>query len=158
MNLSNIPKKEYAKFHAQMPIVCIDCVVSCDNKILLVKRKCEPMKGAWWFPGGRLIRNERLIHAAKRIVKDETGLNFSRQTFLGFDETQFETDPFDHNNGTHTINFVYAASISEIELMRIVLDDNHIAHSLFSYEEIYNSSIHPYVKRFIALAEGVLRR
>lgn len=158
MSLDNIPREEYAKFHKQMPIVCIDCVVSCDSKILLVKRKCEPMKDSWWFPGGRLVRNENLAHAVRRIVKVETGLSFNRQIFLGFDETQFETDPFGHNGGTHTINFVYAAPISEMELMRIVLDDNHITHSLFSYKDIYNSEIHPYVKRFTALAEGVLRK
>lgn len=116
------------------------------------------MKGQWWFPGGRLCRNEKLKDAVKRIVKGETSLSVCRTTLLGFDETEFEMDPFGHGQGTHTVNFVYATNASEMELMRIVLDENHTAHSLFTYEEIYASAMHPYVKRFTALAEGVLRK
>lgn len=157
MNL-NIPSELYVQIHENMPIICVDCVVSCSDKILLVKRKTEPMKGSWWFPGGRLARNEKLDAAVRRIVNNETSLSVCRQTLIGFDETEFETDPFGHGNGTHTVNFVYASQISEMEMMRIALDENHIAHSLFTYEEIYASNMHPYVKRFTALAEGVLRK
>jgi colanic acid biosynthesis protein WcaH len=154
----NIPEDVYAKIHELMPIVCVDCVVSYDNKILLVKRKREPMKSAWWFPGGRLVRNEKLDSAVSRIVRNETGVSLHRPTPIGYDETEFETDPFGHGEGTHTVNFVYASYISEIAMMKITLDDDHVAHSMFTYEEIYRSNMHPYVKRFTAIAEGVLRK
>lgn len=156
--MRDIPLEDYVKIHQTMPIVCVDCVVSVEDKVLLVKRKQAPMKGAWWFPGGRLYREEQLTKAANRIVKNEINLDLSgRITYLGHGETRFDTDPFDHGKGTHTVNFVFASYISTLSMMRIVLDENHIAHSTFSFEEIYCSNMHPYVKKFTALAEGVFR-
>lgn len=155
----DIPVETYSKFHQIMPIICVDVVVGFEEKLLLVKRKCEPMKDAWWFPGGRLLRGEDLSSAVGRIVKAETNLNIVRNpTYLGHGETKFDTDPFGHGKGTHTINFVYATNISALSAIQIVLDDNHAAYSTFSFEEIYTGNMHPYVKRFTALAEGVLRK
>lgn len=140
-----------------MPIVCVDIVLSCENKIFLVKRAQEPQKDQWWFPGGRLLRGETLSNAALRITKLETGLPAKNPTHLGFGETMFKTDPFGHNKGTHTVNFVFAAKTSPLNVMAVILDDNHLAYSTFTYEEVYASKVHPYVKRFVALSEGVLR-
>lgn len=156
--MAEIASSLYSQIHQLMPIVCVDCVVSVDNKILLVKRKCDPMKGSWWFPGGRLYRDESLDSAAVRIVKGETGIDLVRPILIGHDSTKFETDPFGHGKGTHTVNFVYASKTSEIAMMRVVLDENHIAHSAFTYEDIYQSDMHPYIKRFTALTEGILRK
>jgi len=153
--MHNIPTTLYSEIHEIMPIICVDCVISVDNKILLVKRKCEPMSGAWWFPGGRLTKNERLNTAMSRIVKSETGLDLSRPVMLGHDETKFEADPFGHGAGTHTVNFVYASRVSEMAMMRMALDSNHIECSTFSFEEIYQSDMHSYIKKFTALSEGV---
>ena len=155
--MHNIPTEMYSMIHKTMPIVCVDCIVYVDNKILMIKRTQEPMSGAWWFPGGRLMRNESLKSAAARVVKGETGINISRTIYIGHDETEFRTDPFGHGQGTHTVNFVYASNASELAVMRVVLDDNHIAHSLFTHDEIYKSNMHPYIKRFAALSEGVFR-
>lgn len=157
--MENIPAEEYAKIHKWMPIICVDCVISVEGKILLVKRKQEPMKGSWWFPGGRLYRGERLYQAVDRIVREEISVDLSSSpVLLGHDETEFEADPFGHNQGTHTVNFVYASRATTLSIMRIILDDNHIAHSTFTFEEIYRSNMHPYVKRFTALAEGIFRK
>ena len=154
----NISSGVYSEIHRLMPIICVDCVVGHEGKILLVRRKREPVKDHWWFPGGRLIKNERLEQAVKRIVKCETGIDIQPPIYLGHDQTEFIMDPFDHGEGTHTVNFVYASNISHMAMMRVVLDDDHIAHSMFTFSEIYASNMHPYVKRFAALAEGVLRR
>lgn len=155
MHIPYIPILTYTEIHKLMPIVCVDCVISRDDKILLIKRKLEPMKDDWWFPGGRLLRNERLVKAVPRIIGNEIGaIGNTRPVLLGTDETTFDADPFGHGAGTHTINFVYAC---EIAYMQIVLDKDHSDYSWFSYEEIYKS-MDPYVKRFTALAEGLLRQ
>jgi colanic acid biosynthesis protein WcaH len=157
--METIPTADWVKIHRTMPIICVDCVISVEDKILLVKRKREPMKGSWWFPGGRLLRGERLSQAVSRIVKGEININLSgKPVLLGHDETEFEADPFGHGEGTHTVNFVYASKATMLSIMRVVLDENHIAHSTFTFEEIYGSNMHPYVKRFTALAEGVFRQ
>ena len=42
--------------------------------LLLVKRANEPAKNQWAFPGGRVERGEKLEAAARRELKEETGM------------------------------------------------------------------------------------
>jgi hydrolase, NUDIX family len=43
-------------------------------KLLLIQRKNEPCKGKWAFPGGFMEINETTLEAARRELKEETGL------------------------------------------------------------------------------------
>ena len=45
-----------------------------DLKVLLIKRKNEPFKGKWAFPGGFVNHEEQLEDAAKRELEEETGV------------------------------------------------------------------------------------
>jgi ADP-ribose pyrophosphatase len=60
------------------PAVTADNVVFCFDgehlNVLLVERKNEPCKGQWAFPGGFLEENETLEEAARRELKEETGI------------------------------------------------------------------------------------
>jgi colanic acid biosynthesis protein WcaH len=67
-----IPAADYKKFLEQMPVVCIDAIIMNNNgQYLLIKRKNEPLKGDYWVPGGRLLKNETLNDAVLRKVKEE---------------------------------------------------------------------------------------
>ena len=44
-------------------------------KLLLIKRKDEPFKDCWAFPGGFVEENERVEEALKRELREETGLD-----------------------------------------------------------------------------------
>lgn len=61
------------------PSVTTDIVVFTikDNqlKILLIKRKTTPFKNEWAIPGGFIHLNESLEEAAKRELKEETGID-----------------------------------------------------------------------------------
>ena len=43
-------------------------------KVLLYKRAQNPFKGSWALPGGFLIKGELIEQAARRILKDTTGV------------------------------------------------------------------------------------
>jgi len=61
--------------------VTVDAVVFSHNEqylqVLLVKRKYDPCKGMWAFPGGFVEDDEELEDAAIRELEEETGLKLT---------------------------------------------------------------------------------
>lgn len=61
------------------PAVTVDNVVlnfDCNHlRMLLIRRKNEPFKDQWAFPGGFLDEQESLEEAAQRELKEEAGIN-----------------------------------------------------------------------------------
>jgi ADP-ribose pyrophosphatase YjhB (NUDIX family) len=57
------------------PVVGVGAVVVRDGRALVVRRAHEPRKGEWSLPGGLLDLGESLVDAARREVKEETGLD-----------------------------------------------------------------------------------
>ena len=64
-----------AREYPAHPVVGVGAVVVRDGKALIVKRAHEPRKGEWSLPGGLLELGESLQDAARREIKEETGLD-----------------------------------------------------------------------------------
>lgn len=108
MSQKQIPKKDYKKMLEKIPMCCVDLVIYFKGKVLLVLRDKEPAKGKWWFPGGRIFKNEKLEKAAKRKAKEETGIDVKIIKKIGVYETFFKKGPFkDLKTGIHTINICF---------------------------------------------------
>ena len=57
------------------PIVGVGAVVLDGDRVLLVKRAHEPLKGEWSLPGGAVDVGETLEEAIRREIREETCLD-----------------------------------------------------------------------------------
>lgn len=64
------------------------------STILLTRRNVKPFKGFWCLPGGHIDDYEPVEQAVVREVKEETNLNFTPETFVGWFEEIFPEHNF----------------------------------------------------------------
>jgi colanic acid biosynthesis protein WcaH len=65
----------YREIIKVFPIPCVDLMIENENgELLLLKRRNNPAKGFWWFPGGRVLKDESRKLAAERKLKEECGI------------------------------------------------------------------------------------
>ena len=108
-----VPGNLYRQFLEVLPVVCVDLIVkrwSGHNfKYLLIKRKEEPLKGEWWIPGGRILKNETALQAARRKLLVETGLEVSDFLFRGYYEDFYEQSAFEVP--CHSVSLVFQTDV-----------------------------------------------
>jgi len=60
--------------YPERPIVGVGAVIVRDGKVVLIRRRYEPLAGQWSLPGGTLELGETLEAAVAREMLEETGL------------------------------------------------------------------------------------
>lgn len=93
----------------QLIYLAADTILIAEENVLLIKRKNEPFKGMWAFPGGFVDEGEDLPNAAARELLEETSVSVDAERL-----SQFKTygkpgrDP-----RFHTVSVVYAVHLNE---------------------------------------------
>lgn len=103
--------------------VSVDCIIFGLNEgelsLLLLKRNFEPEKGKWSLMGGFVQQNESVDDAAKRVLKDLTGLeNVYMEQVGAFGE--INRDP-----GERVISVAYYALINVDEYDRKLVEKHN---------------------------------
>jgi len=135
-----IDYKLYNEIKKVFPIVCVDLLILNEGKVLLLKRNNAPAYGQWWFPGGRIFKNESIFDAAQRKGIEELGISLQPQNIISVEESIFnlQNDEVD----IHTINIIVQMDLINSDI-NIKLDKNH---SEFKWFEVIDINLHPSVK------------
>jgi 8-oxo-dGTP diphosphatase len=80
-----IYKKEPKNFNPRFEVV--SCFVEHDGDILLLHRQDHKPEGnTWGVPAGKIDKEEQLLNAMVREMREETGLDMAPESFSYFDK------------------------------------------------------------------------
>ena len=134
---------------ASSPLVSIDIIVQDSvGRILLGQRKNRPAQGYWFVPGGRIMKDESIADAFKRLTLQELG-----HVFLIDDATL--QGPYDHfysdcvfgdNPSTHYVAIAYRLNVQELNHLP---KEQHSSYKWFSVAELLASpEVHQNTKAY----------
>jgi mutator protein MutT len=79
--------------YPERPIVGVGAVIVSAGRVLLVKRRYDPLAGRWSIPGGTLELGETLEAGVVREMREETGLEIEVGPVIEvFDRIIFDAD------------------------------------------------------------------
>jgi 8-oxo-dGTP diphosphatase len=106
---------EYAR-----PALTVDIAIvtrEARPKVLLIRRKNKPFAGSWALPGGFVNENERLADAARRELREETGI-----VTADVEQVYTAGDPGRDPRGW-TVSVVYLAQVNPVDVRPQAADD-----------------------------------
>ncbi|MEI8258661.1 MAG: GDP-mannose mannosyl hydrolase [Deltaproteobacteria bacterium] len=130
-----LARADFALVLRHAPLVSIDLVVRDErDRVLLGLRVNRPARGAWFVPGGRIYKNERLDAAFSRITAAELGLALERRLapLLGVYEHFYDDNALDEP-GVDT-HYVVIAHVLRVASAQLALPDKQ--HSQYRWAEV----------------------
>ncbi len=137
-----LPEETYEAFVARMPQACVELVLETDEGLLLGKRTIEPR--VWFWPGSRLYKGEQLEAAARRVAREELGIEVRLLEQLGV-HAHFWRESADGGPSRHTVNVVYHV-VPASDAFEVSLGDGHSAYRFLSTLE---PDLHEYVRAYV---------
>jgi len=116
---------------------------------LLGLRNNRPAKGLWFVPGGRILKDESIDNAFKRICQNELNLscNLANANFLGVYQHFYQDNFFDDTFSTHYVVLGYKISIeNEPSVLPVT---QHSKYRWFDKEQLLSScDVHTNTKAY----------
>lgn len=149
-----IDKETFKTVIANAPLVSVDLIVRDGDRVLLGRRVNRPAQGFWFTLGGRVLKNERINSAIRRIAKTELGTELiTVPRFIGVFEHLYDDGIFDHVS-THYLNLGYEV---EAPALAGLPTEQHDDYRWFELEELLaRDDVHDYVKDYFTEARGTI--
>lgn len=153
-----LPEREFIEVVRNAPLVSVDFIVENERgEIGLGERRNEPAKGKFYFPGGRIRKDEPIEFACGRIVQDELGLTRKRGniTLIGVNNWFFGTNAFGIPGlSTHYVALAFRLKVKEEE---VSADAFLVQHSRFGWftvaQLLADKQVHEDVKHVMRFLE-----
>ena len=133
---------------ANTPLVSIDLCIICNSQILLGKRNNEPLKGIWFTPGGRILKNETWQDCLCRVASSELLMEVQDPNdfcLMGIWDHFYQNSAIDEEISTHYVNLPHCIFLKKKPNYQI--DGQHKEISWFDLQEVAsNSSFHKYMR------------
>jgi len=143
-----LPLETFKKITASTPLISIDLIVRNKlGQVLLGKRNNRPAKDYWFVPGGRVLKDETLEQAYKRLVKDELGTSQTNAKFLGVYQHFYDESIISDNVSTHYIVLAYELNFTSNEFFEQLPKEQHNEYKWFDLNELLsNEKVHKHTK------------
>ena len=130
------------------PLISIDILIKNENRILLGKRINKPAKGYFFSIGGRIMKNESISLAIKRIMRNELNIEIKNTPrFLDVFEHFYEDSIFSAIS-THYVGLLYEYEVGIIDF-KCLPKDQHNEYKWLSINQILmDSQVHENVKNY----------
>jgi colanic acid biosynthesis protein WcaH len=149
------------------PLISIDLVVrDAEGRVLLGQRLNRPAQGFWFVPGGRILKDESLGAAFRRLTLVELGIeiDIADARYLGlyehfYDDSIYTNESKDVEISTHyVVNGFEVVLASAKKLTTNTLPaEQHRAYQLFSEEALMTSDeVHVHSKWYFDKEKGFL--
>lgn len=139
-----IPEETFGACLDVLPQVCVEVLLERDGGLLVARRTNEPARGTYFWPGGRLRKGERLEDAARRVAREELGVEVAVEGRVGVYSHFWDGSSVAGADSRHTVNVVYRASKRDPDAA-VVLDDQHDDYRFVSEPD---DDCHDYVHEY----------
>ena len=119
-----VPEETFGACLDALPQVCVEVLLERDGRLLVARRTNEPARGEWFWPGGRLYKGEKLDDAARRIGREELGLDVDVVERVGVYSHFWDTSSVAGADSRHTVNVAYRVRQRDPDAA-VELDDQH---------------------------------
>ena len=146
-----LDKETFSTVIESTPLVSIDLVVkNKQGQALLGERLNKPAKGNWFVPGGRILKDESMANAFKRLTLEELGQTFTieQAKLLGPFDHFYNDNVFGDEFTTHYVAIAYVITL-DTELEQLPLDVQHGSYKWFDIDLLMaDSKVHKHTKNY----------